>query len=137
MNGARWILRSYSRLKQITTDNEAMTTLTAAIIKNQQEGKPVHEWELPELNVLKKYRPSKLRVEEFMERDLFTVEPDDIIEMVADMMDWRKIRYMPVENEDGELAGLISSRILLRHFSRQNKGDLYNSNAALELSNKL
>ncbi len=129
MNGARWMLRGYTRLKKITTDNEAMTTLTAAIIENQNLGKPVHEWELPELKVLKKYRPSKHRVEEFMERDLFTVEPDDLIEMVADMMDWRKIRYMPVEDEKGELVGLISSRILLRHYTRQNKGDIMNRKA--------
>jgi CBS domain-containing protein/gamma-glutamylcysteine synthetase len=124
MNGARWILRSYNRLKQVTTDNEAMTTITAAMIKNQRKEKPVHEWDLPELKVLKKYRPSKLRVEEFMDRDLFTVEPDDMIEMVSEMMDWRKIRYMPVETEDGELAGLVSARILLRHFTNQGRGEL-------------
>ncbi len=122
MNGARWLLRAYTQLKEVTTDNEALTTLTAAIVKNQKNGKPVHEWEMPELNLLKKYRPSKLRVEEFMERDLFTVEPDDIIELVADMMDWRKIRYTPVENDKGEFVGLISSRLLLRYFTQQYKG---------------
>jgi CBS domain-containing protein len=30
------------------------------------------------------------------------------------MMDWRRIRYMPVEDEKGFLIGLITSRILLR-----------------------
>ncbi len=121
MNGARWMLRAYTRLRETTTDNEALTTLTAAMIENQKSGKPVHKWELPELNMLKKYRPSKLRVEEFMERDLFTVEPNDIVELVADMMDWRKIRYTPVENGKGKLVGLVSSRLLLRHFTNQYK----------------
>ncbi len=121
MNGARWMLRAYTELKKNTTDNEALTTLTAAIVKNQKSGRPVHEWEMPQLNMLKKYKPSNLRVEVFMERDLFTVEPNDIIELVADMMDWRKIRYTPVENEKGEFVGLISSRLLLRYFTNQYK----------------
>lgn len=123
-NGSLWMLRAYNKLKEVTSDNEAAATLTAAIMKNQKEGKPVHEWELPDLNTLKKYQPSKFRVEEFMDRDLFTVEPDDIIEIVTEIMDWRKLRYTPVENEQGELVGLVTSRILLRHFSKQKKGSL-------------
>jgi CBS domain-containing protein len=60
-------------------------------------------------------------VEEFMSTDLFTVQKDDLIELVAEIMDWRRIRYMPVENNKGELIGLISSRMLLRHFARCGK----------------
>jgi CBS domain-containing protein len=53
-----------------------------------------------------------------MSTDLFTVQRDDLIELVAEIMDWRRIRYMPVENNKGELIGLVSSRILLRHFAQ-------------------
>ena len=59
---------------------------------------PVHTWNLPDLNDLEDYRPSNLKVEEFMGTDLFTVQKDDILELVADIMEWRKIRYLPVEN---------------------------------------
>ncbi|HQP78147.1 MAG TPA: CBS domain-containing protein, partial [Saprospiraceae bacterium] len=59
------------------------------------------------------------KVEEFMETDLFTVQKDDIVELVAEMMDWRKIRYMPVEDKKGNLIGLVTSRLLLRHFSNR------------------
>jgi CBS domain-containing protein len=31
------------------------------------------------------------------------------------MMDWRKIRYTPVEDKKGKLVGLVTIRILLRH----------------------
>lgn len=124
VNGARWMLRAYTQLKQKTSDNEALTALTAAIIQNQKSGSPVHEWGMPNTNILKKYRPSKFRVEEFMVKDLFTVEPDDIIEMVADLMDWRKLRYIPVESHEGELVGLVSSRLLMRHFTSEKKGQL-------------
>ncbi|MFK7936146.1 MAG: CBS domain-containing protein [Saprospiraceae bacterium] len=116
--GARWQLRSFSKLIKTATRDEALTLLTKSIIENQKSGKPVHEWEIPKREDLGEYRPSQLKVEEFMETDLFTVQSDDIIELVADMMEWRKIRYTPVEDSKGKLKGLVSSRKLLRHFTR-------------------
>jgi CBS domain-containing protein len=52
-----------------------------------------------------------------METELFTVQKDDIIDLVAEMMNWRKIRYMPVENSKGHLVGLITTRLMMRHYS--------------------
>jgi CBS domain-containing protein len=118
MNGARWQLRAFTKLKNVITKDEAVTVLTAAIVKNQEKEMPVHTWELPGPGDLDEYRPSRLRVEEFMETDLFTVQRDDIIDLVAELMDWRKIRYMPVEDSKGRLVGLMTSRILLRHFTK-------------------
>lgn len=120
-NGARWQLRAYTKLLKECGRDEALTIMTAAIVKNQAKEMPVHNWELPELGDLDDYRPSKLRVEEFMETDLFTVQKDDLIELVAELMDWRRIRYMPVEDSKGRLSGLITSRLLLRHFARRNR----------------
>lgn len=120
MNGARWQLRAFTRLKNSITRDEAVTVLTAAIVKNQEKEIPVHKWALPNPEELEDYRPSKLRVEEFMETDLFTVQKDDIIDLVADLMDWRKIRYTPVEDSKGRLVGLVTSRLLLRHYTRRN-----------------
>jgi len=115
MNGARWALRSYTKLKKETTEDEALTVLTHAMSVNQKQGLPVHQWLMPELNDLKEYRPSGLKVSEFMTTDLFTVHKDDIIDLVADMMNWRKIRYTPVEDKEGKLVGLVTLRIVLRH----------------------
>lgn len=56
-------------------------------------------------------------VEEFMTTDLFTVRKDDILELVAEMMDWRKIRYVLVEDQKGRLMGLVTSRQLLKLYS--------------------
>jgi len=115
MNGARWALRSYTKLKKETTEDEALTVLTYAMCVNEKSGIPVHNWKMPELNDLKEYRPSHLKVSEFMTTDLFTVQKDDIIDLVIDMMDWRKIRYTPVEDKQGKLVGLVTLRIILRH----------------------
>lgn len=115
MNGARWALRSYTKLKKETTEDEALTVLTNAMSVNAKQGLPVHTWRMPELTDLKEYRPSHLKVSEFMSTDLFTVQKDDIIELVAEMMDWRKIRYTPVEDKEGKLVGLVTLRIMVRH----------------------
>lgn len=121
MNGARWQLRAYTKLLGETTRHEAITCLTAAIIKNQEKEIPVHKWKLPNLSDLTEYRPSDILVEEFMTTDLFTVQKDDIIELVAEMMDYRQIRFTPVEDTKGKLVGLITSahimRYLLKHDS--------------------
>jgi CBS domain-containing protein/gamma-glutamylcysteine synthetase len=119
--GARWILRAFTELKEKVSTDEAVTAVTAAMIKNQKLNIPVHTWEMPNVTDLDKWSPSKLKVEEFMSTDLFTVQKEDALELVAEIMDWRKIRYMPVENPKGELVGLVSSRMLLRHFARGGK----------------
>lgn len=119
MNGARWALRSFTSLAEQTNKDEAVSILTAAIIHNQKIGMPLHEWKEPKLEDLKKYEPYALLVEEFMVTDLFTVQKDDIVELVADMMDWRDIRYMPVEDGKGHLEGLVTSTQMLRYFSKR------------------
>ncbi|MFN8319380.1 MAG: CBS domain-containing protein [Saprospiraceae bacterium] len=116
MNGARWMLRAFTGLKEESTVDEALSTLTATIIQNQISGNEVHNWPLPDSYMIKDYRPSHLLVGECMETDIFTVQQTDIIELVAEMMDWRKVRYLPVEDGKGKLAGLVTSRLLLRHF---------------------
>lgn len=124
MNGARWALRSFTKLKEETTIDEALTSVTSSMIANEESGLPVHKWPLPSLSELQTYEPSKLIVSEFMETDLFTVRKEDVIELVAEMMDWRKIRYTPVEDKEGNLVGLVSSRLILRYFVRkQTSGD--------------
>ena len=119
LNGARWQLRAFTKLKKETSMDEAITVMTSSIYENQKLGKPVHTWELPELKDLLEYRPENLRVEEFMQTDLFTVSKDDLIEFVARLMDWRKVRYMPVEDQKGNICGLITSRLLLRFYSQK------------------
>jgi CBS domain-containing protein len=117
-NGARWQLRAFTKLKNSITTDEASAVVTAFMVKNQEKEIPVHRWELPDAQELENYVPSRLRVEEFMNTDLFTVQKDDLVDLVAEMMNWQKLRYMPVEDTTGHLVGLITSRLLLRHYSK-------------------
>jgi len=116
-NGARWQLRAFTKLIGETSRDEALSCLTASIIKNQMQEIPGHLWKMPELSDLKAYNPSTMLVEEFMFTDLFTTRKDDILELVSDMMDWKNINYAPVENKKGELIGLVTSRQVINYFS--------------------
>lgn len=125
-NGASWMLDSYAHLlKNKVSKDETLSVLTYSIMKNQKTNKPVHTWKKADLIDLADYQPLELKVSEFMQTDLFTVEKDDIIEMVGELMDWRKIRFVPVEDENGNLQGIVTSRILTRNLlsALRNKND--------------
>ena len=121
MTGARWILRAYTDFLKQTSKDEALTAITSVIIENQKSGIPVHEWNVPKLEDLKTYKPSNLTVAEFMTTDIFTVQKDDIIDLVAEMMDWRKIAYTPVEDQKGNLIGLVTARLIIRHLIKNKR----------------
>lgn len=126
-NGAIWMLNSYSHLlKQKVSKDETLTALTNAIMKNQKKNLPVHKWKKADLVDLGEYKPSELQVSEFMETDLFTVEQNDILELVGELMDWRKIRYIPVEDAEGNLKGLVTSRLITRHLLKRIEGESSN-----------
>jgi CBS domain-containing protein len=56
-----------------------------------------------------------------MVTDLFTLRPDDLVDLAASLMDWRHIRHVPVEDAHGRLVGLVTHRGLLRLLSRGTK----------------
>ena len=59
-------------------------------------------------------------VGQFMSTDLFTVHPEDLIDLAASLMEWEHLRHVPVEDHDGHLVGLVTHRALLRMLA---KGD--------------
>ncbi len=121
VTGAMWIINSYSKLAKDGPKEEAITSVTAAIINNQEKNLPVAQWKEATFKDVSVWEPQKLLIEEFMTTDLFTVRENDVLELVADMMDWKKIRYVLVEDKKGKLVGLLSSRMLLRYFKKESQ----------------
>ncbi|TVQ66583.1 MAG: CBS domain-containing protein [Balneolaceae bacterium] len=116
--GSYWMVKSYNSLSKKVSREQAVTALTNAMIKNQLKGEPAHKWGLARPDDLEMWQPSTLLVEEFMTTDLFTVQKDDIIELVANLLEWRRIRYVPVEDDSKHLVGLLSMRMVFREFNR-------------------
>lgn len=53
-----------------------------------------------------------------MTTDLFTVQEDEPLDLVAGLMQWEHIRHVPVEDQKHRLIGLVSYRALLRLLAR-------------------
>ena len=119
ITGSQWMLTAFSKLGKRTTKDEVLTIITSSIIKHQGKNIPVHEWTLPRLRDGLGEDPTILLVEEFMITDLFTVQPNDIVALVSEMMDWQRLRYVPVEDGKGKLLGLVTSRNLMKHAKRK------------------
>jgi len=113
-NGARWALESLNEMNDQGTEDQRMRCLVSSMIEQQTTGRPISEWVLADFCIEQDWRESYLKVSQFMSTDLYTVRPDDIVDFAASLMDWRHIRHIPVENDDGELIGLLSHRALLR-----------------------
>ena len=57
---------------------------------------------------------SEISIAEIMTKNPLTVEPDDTIGLVADIILANKFHSLPVV-EDGELVGIVTSHDLLKH----------------------
>jgi CBS domain-containing protein/gamma-glutamyl:cysteine ligase YbdK (ATP-grasp superfamily) len=121
--GAQWALSSLASMGQKGTRDMRHRALASAMHERQWTGEPVHRWPLIEQSEPEDWSVSYQTVGQFMSTDLFTMRPDDLVDLAASLMDWRHIRHVPVEDEDGQLVGLISHRTLLRLLARGTNGD--------------
>ena len=112
--GARWALESLENMKDLGTEDQRMRCIVGSMVAQQSSGTPICDWELAEYCEEQDWRDSYRTVGLFMTRDLFTVRTDDIVDFAATLMDWRHIRHVPVEDDQGMLVGLVSHRDLLR-----------------------
>jgi CBS domain-containing protein/gamma-glutamyl:cysteine ligase YbdK (ATP-grasp superfamily) len=118
--GSQWMLKSLAALNDMNESTDVRTrVLTATILARQKEGKPVHDWELAEARESDDWSQSYQTVGQFMSTDLFTLRPTDLVDLAASVMDWRHIRHVPVEDEEGKLVGLVTHRGLLRVMSNR------------------
>ncbi len=114
VTGARWMLNSIQSMKQQSTRAEWLTALTAGMVSRQMTGDPVHLWSPARLEEGGGGRLSYLRVEQFMTTSLFTVHEDELVDMVAFLMDRNQIRHVLVEDDAHKLVGIVSYRSVLR-----------------------
>ena len=116
--GARWILKSLQSMETLEPKDLRYRELAARMLQEQKEGKPVHEWEIISPGEDIDWSSSYQTVGQFMSTDLFTVRADDLVDLAASVMEWRHVRHVPVEEDDGRLVGLVTHRALLHLLSR-------------------
>jgi CBS domain-containing protein/gamma-glutamylcysteine synthetase len=112
--GAQWSLRSLAAMGGRGARETRHRALTEAILEQQQSGEPVSRWAFARLRGAGDWSRGFQTVAQLMSTDLFTAHPDDLVDLAASLMEWRHIRHVPVEDDEGRLVGLISHRDLLR-----------------------
>jgi CBS domain-containing protein/gamma-glutamyl:cysteine ligase YbdK (ATP-grasp superfamily) len=116
--GAQWLIDSLNSFDETSSKTQRLAALTAATYHRQLEDKPVHEWALATLDEAGGSLRHYANVGHLMVTDLFTVNQDDLVDLVAAMMDWEHIRHVPVEDNEHRLVGLVTHRTLLRLMAR-------------------
>jgi CBS domain-containing protein/gamma-glutamyl:cysteine ligase YbdK (ATP-grasp superfamily) len=119
--GATWIMKSLSAMDSSTSKDTRQRRLTAAMLANQKTAEPVHRWSIVENIEAVEWQDGYRTIGQFMSTDLFTVKPDDLIDLAASVMDWRHVRHVLVEDEEGHLVGLVTHRGLLRILNNGNR----------------
>ena len=115
--GAVWMLASAEALSGLTAV-ERDREITAAMIEAQRRGEPVHTWPPLEPRAAAGDPRRFDTIGQLMTTDLYTVRPDDAVELAASVMEWQEVRHIPVEDERGHLRGVVSHRALVALVAR-------------------
>jgi len=119
--GSQWIISSYNSIRKNGTRDQALVATTAAIYHRQQGDEPIHKWDLAKIDEAGNFLNYYLHIDQIMSTDLFTVKEDDLIELVANIMDWKQVKHVPVDNTKGELVGLVTAGLLVNFLCMSDK----------------
>ena len=119
--GSQWIINSYNSIRKNGTRDQALVATTAAIYHRQQGKEPIHKWDLAKIDEAGNFLNYYLHIDQIMSTDIFSVKEDDLIELVANIMDWKQVKHVPVENKNGELVGLVTVGLLVNYLCMSEK----------------
>ncbi len=103
--GEQWQVSNFRALKKKFKTDKSLVLLTRAIEERQRSGQPIHQWQ--DIAIEKITRQPQL-VKEIMTTHLLKLQEDDYVSMAEAIMQWNNIHHIPVENEHGELSGLLT-----------------------------
>jgi CBS domain-containing protein len=111
--GATWQRDAWDALRPIRNPIARAQALTRAMHERQWRVEPVTEWTAITERERESWPTHARLVQEVMSTDLFTVHPDDLLDVAASVMQWKHVRHVPVQDDAGTLVGLLSHRTLL------------------------
>jgi CBS domain-containing protein len=116
--GSQWIIKSYRSLLESHKPFEAAQILTSKMYEKQEKNYPVSSWNSLRNDENIQLKHQKL-VKHKMSTDIFSVDINDSIELVLNIMKWKEINHMPVINSDRELVGLITMKDVNTYFKNE------------------
>lgn len=112
--GSHWMMDSYNQLIKNVSPEEASVTLTEGIYRRQKNGNPVHTWSDLRREEGGGWRNRFRYVKQLMSKDLITLQKDDLLALAKNIMLWSNIHHIPVEDQSGNLVGLLNSDQILK-----------------------
>lgn len=110
--GAAWALGSLAAMGDEGTPDGRMRALVKATLARQRGGDPAHRWAPAAEGELGEALEACETVGQFMTTDLYTLRPDDILDLARSVMDWQHIHHLPVEDDEGRLVGMITKEVM-------------------------
>jgi len=120
-NGSQWATKSYRNLLKSKKRFEAIQILTSKMYAKQQRGYPISSWNIIKKDTVPEFTPKKI-VKHLMSTDIFSVDENDSLDLVINIMKWKKFNHMPVINNNKELVGLLSSTDMEKYKSNSHNG---------------
>ena len=121
-NGADWQIRNFRFLQKKLTSAFSLKEMTAQMVAFQKANIPVHEWpDLKTKHQMVQQNISKATVEETMSTDILTVSAEDSVGLASSLVTWHGISHIPVENEKGEIVGMLTDGLLERFAEKKAK----------------
>ena len=117
--GSQWLCHSLDSFGDHGTEGQRLSSLVTSLVARQEEGSPVHEWRLADLQWQDRWREEYQTVGQFMNTDIYTVNHDEPVDLVANLMVWNRLGHIPVEDRSHQLVGLVSARSLLRILAKR------------------
>jgi CBS domain-containing protein len=106
--GSNWIIESLRQLRRNNTRDESVLMITKMMKENSLAEVPVHLWDIPSQSILSSIPGRYDRVDSIMVTNLITVREDDLLDFAANLLKWNGFRHLPVENNKGEIIGIVS-----------------------------
>jgi CBS domain-containing protein len=120
--GAAWMIENYRELQQHVKPSVALRCLVKHDLKYQNADIPVHKWGpvISESSDCGKLQQGATWVEDIMNQEVFSVKENVSIEIAKTIMDWKNIHHLPIENQQGDLIGILAYSMIN---ARSHSGD--------------
>ena len=125
--GTDWQVHSFRNCSKKRSKAMSLKALTQQMIRHQADNTPVGQWPILTCDataITEEAIGKPHLVEHLMSTDIFCVREEDSIELASQMMTWKKIHHLPVENYAGALVGILTDGGLSRYAADQTPSSL-------------
>lgn len=119
--GSEWQITNFRRLKKNLNKDNALRVLCAEMYKKQQQNIPISQWKDIPISTEQHDDTKAKFIYEIMTTELFTVNEDDPANLITQIMKWKNIHHVPVENKNKELVGILTWSIMTEYLEKTSK----------------